>query len=73
MSEYNKKETDSQIQRINSGYQWGEGEGRGSIGIGEQEIQTIVHKINCKDLLYNTTVDSQHFIITVTRVKVKVS
>ena len=43
MSEYNKKETDSQIQRINSGYQWGEGEGRGSIGIGEQEI----HKLLC--------------------------
>ena len=52
MSEYNKEETDSQIQRINNGYPWGEGDVRGSIGIGEQEIQTITHKINCKDLLY---------------------
>ena len=34
MSEYNKTETNSQIQRKTSGYQWGErkgaGQGRGS-------------------------------------------
>ena len=29
-------------------------EGRGSIGVGDQEVQTIMHKISYKDILYNT-------------------
>ena len=28
MSDYNRRETDSQIQRTNSGFQWGEGGGK---------------------------------------------
>ena len=29
--------------------------GRANIGVGEQEVQTIIkmYKINCKDILYN--------------------
>ena len=35
-----------------SGYQWG---GRGSIGVGEWEVQTIGCKTGYKDVLYNTS------------------
>ena len=28
--------------------------GRGNIGVGEYEVQTILYKISYKDILYNT-------------------
>jgi len=35
-----------------SGYQWGEG--KGNIGVGDEEVQTVTYKISYKDILYNT-------------------
>ena len=29
-------------------------EGRGKIGVGNSEVQTIMHRISYKDILYNT-------------------
>ena len=29
-----------------SGYQWGEGRGRGNIGVGDKEVQTTMYKMN---------------------------
>ena len=53
-SEYNKKEADTDIEKklvITSGEREG---GRGNIRAGEKEVQTIMYKINYKDILYNT-------------------
>ena len=52
-----KKQTHRHREQT-SGYQWGEGSGerevgRGKIGVGEQEVQTIRYKISFKALLYN--------------------
>ena len=42
----------------------GEREGvRGNIGIGEEEVQTIRHKIRYKDIVYNMGEYSQYFVI----------
>ena len=43
MHEYNKTETDSQIQGQTSGYQWRLG---GNISVGDEEVQTVRYKIN---------------------------
>ena len=40
-----KTETDSKIREQSSGYQWGEGR-RGEVGVGGEQIQTTMYKIN---------------------------
>ena len=54
-SEYNKKETESwmdienKVMVISAERE----RGRGNVGLGEQEVQTIKYKISCEDMLYN--------------------
>ena len=48
-----KKET-HRYREQTSGYQWGEGRGRGNIGVRNGKVQTIRYKITYKDILYNT-------------------
>ena len=49
------KEKHSQIQRTKQWFIGGERErGRGNTGVGNQEIQITMCKINYKDILYNT-------------------
>ena len=54
-SEYNKKETDSwmdienKVMVISAERE----RGRGNVGLGEQEVQTIKYKISYEDMLYN--------------------
>ena len=44
MNDYNKTEPDSQIQRTNQWLQWGRETGK--IGVGDQEVQATMYKIN---------------------------
>ena len=48
-----KKKVTHTYREPTSGYQWGEGRGEGTTGVGEQVVQTIKYKISCKDILYN--------------------
>ena len=49
-----KKEKDSQIQRTDQSYHWGKGRRRGKVGVGNEEAQTTMYKINnYKDILYH--------------------
>ena len=44
-----------------SGYQWGEGRGRGTIGVGDSEIQTInIYKINKQQRYIYSTAKYSH-------------
>ena len=47
----------NQIQRYRkqaSGYQWEKGRRRGSVGVGEEEVQTVMHNVSYKGMLCNT-------------------
>ena len=48
-----KKQTHRYKEQTNW-YQWGEGRGRGNIEVEDWEGQTVMYKISCKDILYNT-------------------
>ena len=48
-----KKKLTHRYREQTSGCQWGAGRGRGNIGDGEWELQTIRFKISYKDILYN--------------------
>ena len=54
MNSTKKKKRTHRYKERNSGYQWGEEVGRGKRDIGDQEIQTIVHKISYKDIMHST-------------------
>ena len=54
-----QKQTHRHRKQI-SGYQWGEG--KGNIGGGDEEVQTVTYKISYKDTTWEY---SQYFITTI--------
>ena len=49
-----KQKQTHRFREQTSSYQWGERRGRGRIGVGGKDVQTIRFKISYKDVLYNT-------------------
>ena len=37
--------------KLASGSQWGEGRGKRNMGVGEEEVQAVMCKMSCKDIL----------------------
>ena len=60
LKKYNKLVNITEKQQTNryreqtSGHQWGEGRWEEQEGVEDSEAQTIIHKISCKNILYNT-------------------
>ena len=48
-----EKEQTHRYREQTNGYQWGEGWRRSKRGVGNSQLQTIMCKINYKDILYN--------------------
>ena len=45
-----KKQQIHRYREQTSGYHWGKGRGRGNIGVGDKEVQTVMYKVSYKDL-----------------------